>query len=109
MSTAASGSAAGLSRNCDLHLTARAEAPAFCRLCCTGRFAEPAAARRFDHEHITRLHLDRADVAELDDAAIGALNAVDAGSVSREFVMWVWTTLVPSNDGPAPDPPEMVS
>ena len=32
-----------------------------------------------------------------------------SGSVRRELVICVWTTLVPLNSGPAPDPPAMVS
>ena len=32
-----------------------------------------------------------------------------SGSVSRLFVMWVWTASVPSWSGPAPEPPAMVS
>src|SRR5688572_33486610 len=37
-----------------------------------------AAAGGLDHEDVTRLHLGRADVLQHLDAAVGALDAVDA-------------------------------
>ena len=39
----------------------------------------------------------------------GKRHSRTSGSVSREFVMWVWTASVPSKSGPAPEPPQIVS
>ena len=39
----------------------------------------------------------------------GYRDSSTSGSVSREFVIWVCTTSVPSKPSPAPDPPAMVS
>ena len=51
---------------------------------------------------------DPARIAKL-SSNTGKRHASTSGSVRREFVMCVCTTLVPSKPGPAPEPPEMVS
>jgi hypothetical protein len=40
------------------------------------RVAVSAAARRFDHQQVVWLHVDRVASGEVDDAAVGALHAI---------------------------------